>query len=47
MGHEMHIKVLKMARWKQYFSIKLDHVMDTQFELQYKAVAELQATSLC
>ena len=38
MAHEMHIN-LKFLKWRKHLSMKtvmMDHVMDTQFELQYK-----------
>ena len=44
MAHEMHI-ILKFLKWKQHLLMKTvmtDHVMDTRFELQYKAVTQLK-----
>ena len=44
MAHEMHIN-FKFSKWRKHFSMKkviMKLLMDTQFELQYKAVAEFK-----
>ena len=34
--------LFKFSKWRKRFSsITMNHIMDTRFELQYKAVAEL------
>ena len=48
MPHKMHINRdinFEFLKWRQHLLLKtimMDHVMDTQFELQYKAVTEFK-----